>query len=114
MHSSFPIGDIKMTKKITMAVVTSFLVASGAYASEPVLLSEAQMDSVTAAQFVCPIIPTGNVIASPNAAQLPGGDYTILGPTVVVPTHATNGDGAGSPGGAHSSPGDTDYTPIWN
>ncbi len=103
-----------MMKKITMAVVTSFLVASGAYASEPVLLSEAQMDSVTAAQFVCPIIPTSKVIASPNATQLPGGDYTILGPTVVVPTHATNGNGAGSPGGPHSSPGDTDYTPIWN
>ena len=103
-----------MLKKITMAAVTSFLVASGAYASEPVLLSEAQMDSVTAAQFVCPIIPTGKVIASPNAIQLDGGDYTILGPDVVVPTHATNNDGAGLPGGTHSTPGDANYTPIWN
>jgi len=31
-----------------------------------------------------------------------------------VPTHATNSDGAGSPNGAHSAPGDTDYTAIWS
>jgi hypothetical protein len=115
MHSSFPIGDIKMMKKITMAVVTSFLVASGAYASEPVLLSEAQMDSVTAAQFVCPVFNADAVGANnPNAVPIAGGDYTILGPTVAVPTHATNSNGTGSPGGDHSSPGSPDYTPIWN
>ena len=31
-----------------------------------------------------------------------------------VPAHATNGDGAGTPGGAHSSPGDSDYTAVWS
>jgi len=115
MNSMFPIGDIKMMKKIAMAVVTSFLVASGAYASEPVLLSEAQMDSVTAAGFVCPVFNADAVGAhNPNAVRIGGNDYSIIGPDVVVPTHATNGDGAGSPGGAHSSPGDANYTAIWN
>jgi hypothetical protein len=65
--------------------------------------------------FVCPVFNDGSAVGehNPNAVQIGGGDYTIIGPDVRVPTHATNGDGAGSPGGAHSSPGDTDYTALW-
>jgi hypothetical protein len=33
---------------------------------------------------------------------------------VDVPDHATNAEGAGSPGGAHATPGDRGYTAIWN
>jgi len=44
---------------------------------------------------------------------LPGGDTTIIGPDVTVPTFATNDDGAGTPGGAHASPGDDGQTAIW-
>lgn len=62
--------------------------------------------------FVCPVITNG-APQSPNALQLPSGEYTIVGPEVTVPTHATNGDGAGTPGGNHSAPGDTDYTAVW-
>ena len=103
-----------MMKKIAMAVVTSFLVASGTYASEPVLLTEAQMDQVTAAGFVCPVFNADAVGAhNPNAVGIGGGDYSIIGPDVSVPEHATNGDGAGTPPGPHSQPGDTDYTAIW-
>ena len=106
---------IRKMMKVTLAVATGLLVASGAYASEPVLLTEAQMDEVTAAGFVCPVFHSAAVGAhNPNAVQIAGGDYSIIGPDVYVPSHATNGDGAGSPMGAHSSPGDTDYTAIWN
>jgi len=63
--------------------------------------------------FVCPVITTESVLNSPNAQAIGGGDYSIIGPNVTVPTHATNGNGAGTPGGPHSSPGDSDYTAIW-
>jgi hypothetical protein len=64
--------------------------------------------------FVCPVISTEAVLHSPLAVTLGDtGDYSIIGPNVGVPVHATNADGAGVPGGAHASPGDTDYTAIW-
>lgn len=64
--------------------------------------------------FVCPVFNSSAVGEhNPNAVPIGGGDYTVLGPNVSVPVNATNADGAGSPGGAHSSPGDSDYTPIW-
>jgi len=65
--------------------------------------------------FVCPVFNSnsGAGAHNPNAVEIAGGDYTIIGPNVKVPIHATNGNGAGSPGGPHSSPGDSDYTAIW-
>jgi hypothetical protein len=114
----FQTGEIIMIKKmmkVTTGTMAGLLVASGSYASEPILLTEAQMDLVTAAGFVCPVFNPDSAVGAhnPNAHLIGGGDYTILGPEVSVPTHATNGDGAGSPPGPHSSPGDTDYTAIW-
>jgi hypothetical protein len=66
--------------------------------------------------FVCPVFNDNSKAGekNPNAVEIGGGDSTILGPDVRVPLHATNGDGAGTPGGAHSTPGDTDYTAIWS
>ena len=69
--------------------------------------------------FVCPVLggqaggDHGNSNPTP-ISPIADGDYTVGGPDVSVPQHATNGDGAGSPGGSHSSPGDTDYTAIWS
>ena len=104
----------KKMMKVTLAMVIGFLVASGSYASEPVLLTEAQMDLVTAAGFVCPVFNADAVGAhNPTAVTIGGGDYSIIGPDVSVPDQATNGNGTGTPGGAPSSPGDTDYTAIW-
>ena len=106
------------TMKITLAAFAGCLLATGAYAA-PVSLSAAQMDSVAAAGvettdgFVCPVITTDGVLNSPNGIQIAGGDYSILGPDVVVPVRATNDNGAGTPGGAHAQPGDTSYTAIW-
>ncbi len=74
--------------------------------------------------FVCPVL-TLSEQAYDNSGRfnsLGDGQYT-LGPGSAgsadtfngnVPNHATNADGAGSPGGAHSAPGDTDYTAIWS
>ncbi len=108
----------KATMKLTIAVFAGCLLASGAYAT-PVSLSAAQMDSVAAAGvetvdgFVCPVITTDAVLNSPNGAAIGGGDYSIIGPDVSIPIGATNDNGAGAPGGAHASPGDTTYTAIW-
>lgn len=107
------------TIKTTLAAFAGCLLSAGAFAA-PVSLSAAQMDSVAAGGveqvdgFVCPVITTDGVLNSPNGVAIAGGHYTIAGPDVSVPVHATNGAGTGSPGGAHAQPGDTDYTAIWS
>jgi len=119
------LGGIKMNSsmiKLTSAIFTGCLFASGAYA-EPVTLSSAQMDSVAAGGmervdgFVCPVISTDAVFRD---GEGPGGPlgiegyYTVAGPDVMVPLIATNGAGDGSnPGGPFNAPGDTTYTAIW-
>jgi hypothetical protein len=109
---------IKPGSAAAISLATSLLLA-GSVSAVPITLSDAQMDKVAAGGveqvdgFVCPVISTDAVLHSGNGAAIAGGDYTIVGPTVSIPLHATNGDGAGSPGGAHSGPGDTDYTAIW-
>ena len=64
--------------------------------------------------FVCPVIKTDAVLNSPKGVAIGEGHYTIGGPDVSVPVHATNGDGTGTPEGPHSAPGDTDYTAVWS
>jgi len=70
--------------------------------------------------FVCPVFNSNSAVGehNPNAFPIADGDYSLIPSgsphTISIPIHATNGDGAGSPGGAHSSPGDSDYTAIWN
>lgn len=70
------------------------------------------------AAFVCPVINNLAVgMHNPQAVEIAGG-YTIgrtggLTSHIMVPVHATNGDGAGSPGGWHAAPGDMDYTAVW-
>ena len=109
----------KATMKIALALFTGCLFASAAYA-EPVSLNAAQLDSVAAGGmetvdgFVCPVISTDAVLNSVNGAgPIAEGDYTVLGPDVTVPLHATNGNGSGNPGVSYASPGETDYTAIW-
>lgn len=106
--------------KFVLTLGAGCLFASG-IAANPVALNDDQLDRVTAGGapsptgFVCPVISTANVLHSPRAAGPLGdtGHYTIIGPEVAVPMHATNGNGTGVPGGPHSAPGDTDYTAIW-
>jgi hypothetical protein len=78
--------------------------------------------------FVCPVL-VGNAGDNPNSpwknpdhplygpdkfVMPPGGFYTILGPRIVVPIHATNQDGDGSPTpDDFASPGGEDYSPLW-
>ena len=64
--------------------------------------------------FVCPVLggQAGDHGKSGAIGELPGGEGTLIGPNVKVPMHATNDDGAGSPGD-HVSPGDANYSPIW-
>lgn len=108
----------QMTKTIALATVAGCLFASGASAG-PLLLSESEMDSVVAGAthrvsgFVCPVITTDGVLNSPKGAAIGEGHYTIIGPDVAVPVHATNDNGAGTPGGDHLQPGEVGYTAIW-
>lgn len=64
--------------------------------------------------FVCPVLggQAGEHGNSGAIHQLPSGEGTVIGPNLKVPMHATNDDGAGSPGD-HVSPGDPNYSPIW-
>jgi hypothetical protein len=68
--------------------------------------------------FVCPVLggkageEHGNASPKP-LVEIGGGDYTVGGPDIRVPVHATNDNGAGTPTGDHTSPGDRDYTAIW-
>jgi len=96
----------------TLSALTALLIATGANAA-PVALSLDQMDTVSGGAFVCPVISTDAVLNAKNGVEI-NGTYSVVGPTVSVPVHATNGDGTGSPGGTFSSPGDTNYTAIWN
>ena len=77
------------------------------------------------ADFVCPVLPVsdeGKANANAEFITIGGGDTSILpgmagdqvASPVDVPDHATNAEGAGSPGGTHDSPGDSGYTGIWN
>ena len=101
-----------MKMKLALSAFASCLFAASAYAT-PVSLSDAQMDIVAGGTFVCPVIYTDAVLNSKNGITI-NGAYSILGPNVSVPVTATNGNGTGSPGGTFASPGDTDYTAIWN
>jgi hypothetical protein len=76
--------------------------------------------------FVCPVFKSAAVGEhNPNAVEIGDGDYTILpgyraglgeqrADHLDVPDKATNMNGNGSPPGAHASPGDPNYTAIWN
>ena len=98
--------------KLTLSALTTLLLTSGAYAS-PVLLTLAEMDSVVGGAFVCPVINTDAVLNAKNGIMI-NGAYSVKGPDVNVPVHATNDNGAGSPGDTFASPGETSYTAIWN
>jgi ABC-type phosphate transport system substrate-binding protein len=75
------------------------------------------------APFVCPVLtlPDG-AVSSGQFNSIGNGQYTFAPGNAGsaetfngnVPNIATNADGSGSPGGAHSAPGDTDYTAIWS
>lgn len=101
-----------MKTKLAISAFVTCLFASSAYAG-PVSLTETQLDTVAGGAFVCPVISTDGVLNSPKSMVINGAN-TIIGPTVSVPVHATNDNGAGSPGGTFASPGDTSYTAIWN
>ena len=73
--------------------------------------------------FVCPVLTLPD--AANNSGRfnsLGGGQYTFAPGNAGsaetfngnVPNHATNDDGAGSPGGSHLAPGDPGYTAIWS
>ncbi|MBI4090932.1 MAG: hypothetical protein HY422_02825 [Candidatus Komeilibacteria bacterium] len=93
-------------KKVLFALAILTLFAAAPAFAAPAELTDG---------FVCPVFNSDAVgMHNPNAVQIGGGDYTIIGPTLTVPVNATNQDGAGSPGGTHAGPGDGSYSPIWN
>ena len=91
---------------VPVALVLTLFAAQGAAAAPP----------ETVDGFICPVLGghAGENGSSEAFFIPPGGFYTVLGPPVSVPIHATNDNGAGSPGGSFASPGDSSYTAIWN
>ena len=80
------------------------------------LVSAAPSDKVDG--FVCPVLggkggENAYAMGKGKFVQPEPEYYSIIGPSVSVPAHATNMDGDGNPHGPYSSPGDTDYTAIW-
>lgn len=99
---------------INVSRALTLLVLSIVAALSVVLLPTLTLAAVeTTDGFVCPVISTDAVLNSPKGAAIGEGHYTILGPNVHVPVHATNDNGEGSPGGPHAAPGDEGYTAIW-
>jgi hypothetical protein len=88
---------------LSLALVASFA-----------LVGTAQAAAEKTDGFVCPVLSSTVGGHNPNAVLIGGGDYSVIGPNVSVPLQATNADGAGTPGGAHSAPGDSDYSAIWS
>ena len=93
-------SEVKMRK---LFVLIATIVGIGSFAAA---------GSIASVDFVCPVFNSEAVGAhNPNAVQIGGGDYTIIpsgAQYLDVPDHATNGDGAGT------SPGDKNYSAIWN
>jgi hypothetical protein len=98
-------------------------VASAALMSVPGAAMAASPDRAEN-PFVCPVlsVSTQAVDNSGRFDSIGNGQYTFAPGAAGsadtfngnVPDLATNADGAGSPSGAHASPGDTTYTAIWS
>jgi hypothetical protein len=98
-------------------------IAAGAVALLPTSAMAAPPDRAES-PFVCPVLTVSDqAVASSGRFNLIGNGQYTFAPGAAgsadsfngnVPNLATNADGAGSPGGTHSAPGDTDYTAIWS
>lgn len=103
-----------LTQKLPIILGTTVALVIMAFLFAPAVSSAAPQEKTNG--FVCPVFNDNSAVGehNPNAVEIDGGDYTIIGPNVSVPVHATNADGAGTPVGDHSAPGDSDYTAIWS
>ncbi len=104
-----------MKKSVRHVLVIATLVVGGMVATQGSALAD----------FVCPVFDgtSGAVGNNKHLVEIGEGDYTLFpgaageapnGVGVDYPDQATNDDGAGTPAGAHLSPGDPGYSPIWN
>jgi len=105
---------------------TSILAATcaAAFAAVPAASATAAAPDRADDPFVCPVltVPQQAAERSGRFSSIGNGEYTFAPGAAGsadtfngnVPNHATNADGAGSPAGAHASPGDSDYTAIWS
>jgi hypothetical protein len=107
-----------MRKRVLVAV-SGVAVFGGLFASSAMGAPPDRSDD----PFVCPVLTVPEqATGSGQFADLGNGESTILPGNAGsaetfngnVPSHATNGDGTGSAGGAHSAPGDTDYSAVWS
>ena len=106
--------------KLRIALVAGALVVIGLLGTAGIASADAHQGN-PGTDFVCPVIGNDAVGAhNPIAGPLGvAGYYTVVPATsqtnqLNVPDQATNGNGAGNPGGPFAAPGDTDYTAIWN
>ena len=102
--------------------LTVLIGATAALAGVPAGPAMAAPPDRAEAPFVCPVLTLPDQANnSGRFSSLGGGQYTFAPGNAgsaetfngQVPNHATNDDGAGSPGGSHLAPGDPGYTAIW-
>ena len=102
-----------MKKNIIRLVAVITLIAIGLVGISSIALAADPPEKVEG--FICPVLG-GNAGQMGNHTGLSGplaeGEYTVSGPPVTVPEHATN---AGFPAtGGYYHPGEVGYTAIWN
>lgn len=110
------VDNYKVNNTIEMKKLVSFaLVVLVGMIAAPAVVGATHPGVERVDGFVCPVFNDNSQVGlhNPNAVEIGGGDYSIIGPNVSIPAGATNQDGAGIPGGTHASPGDSDYTAIW-
>ena len=108
-----------MRKRVFVAV-SGVAVFGGLFASSAMGASPERSDD----PFVCPVLTVSEQAqGSGQFGDLGGGNSTILPGNAGsaetfngnVPSHATNGDGTGSPSpGGFTAPGDTGYGAVWS
>ena len=107
-----------MRKRVLVAV-SGGMVFGGLFASSAMGAPPERADD----PFICPVLSVPDQAdASGRFDDIGNGESTFAPGSAGsaetfngnVPNQATNADGAGSPDGAHSAPGDTDYSAIWS
>ena len=105
-------------KRKLMLILIPAVVALSIATAVPALAHDGGND------FVCPVFNSNSAVGekNPNRHQIADGWTIIPGENtgtqraghLDVPDNATNADGAGWPASDYASPGDPDYSAIWN
>jgi hypothetical protein len=113
-----PRKEAQMRKRV-LAAVSGVALFAGLFSSSAM----AAPPDPAADPFVCPVLNVPEHVEDPGGPIVELGDDSTILPGNAgsadtfngnVPNHATNGDGAGTPGVDHTEPGDSGYSAVWS